>query len=535
MCEKNKNDINMEWREEKEFTYEICAENVQKLFEILINNNVIIIDNYQYILEKGKNQTMLYFLVSDNYKATRTNNGIRYRVKVDLEKECIRYTEKEFIDGLRYEKNVDMGKDIEKVFSIMNDMPPIDALMIKYLYKYEYINYLINSRFQIVIDCCYALSPQDYNICSEPFYYIEFEEKSGCLLEKWVQTDIFKKISKMFLNDMSYISHNRIRKCKDVFNNKNYECKSVSQLRKDIKKIRKNYLENQAKYNTLAKINNTFIRGEKGVERSNGIESELKLVGQKSPNEILSLVRKIINSKYYLVKSEPRIINDIYFDNENNDLLNNDASFRIRQRKKKEGWISGFKCLKSNIKTEMVLDRDKTRTALSINEILKYKNGMIIGNASENLYQFLTKLNIDKTIKPKVLVIEYRDRYVVRSKYSCKVDNGNIDTIKDNHFAMKRSEILHIIFDYVTAYDLSNMTNDEIDFIIKYGEVDVTKRNIRSHTFTATEIEPNKRHDVYDIAEDLFQKVCSEIINKDINLLKKSKYKLSMEKFINED
>lgn len=516
-----------EIRDEREYTYVVDSGDVEDLVQEIVSSSRISLDGIPYILEKGKKEASFYLLCSDEYKVTRAQNGTRYRFKVDLKSGNIKYTEKIFDDGLRYEKNEKMKNDYTQAYTRVPNMPDVDTVMVKYSLKYEYSNYLNNRRFQVVIDCCYAISPDNIEQRSEPFYYIEFEEKNGRILESIVETDFFVNKLKKYLKDVPYSSHNRIKMCKESYPDKILGIKDEKQLKKYLKDIRKLYKDQEKQLNIFNNIEGTCTRGEKETERSVGVESELKLAGQDTPNNVLSIVRNNLDEDYMLVKAEPRIIVDIYMDNKNDTLYKNDASFRIRQRKKKDGWIVGFK---STHKSDVVLERKKIRTALTIKEILKYKEGSLVGFAAENAYDFLDELDEDKVIRPKVLVIECRDRYVVRPFVQNEEDNGDFEIISDNHFDMKRKELLHVIFDYVTAYDLYDMTEEEIDFIIKYGEVDTTKKNHKMTTFFTAEIEPNTRVDVKYVAQELFHKVCHDIENSDIELLSKSKYTLSKER-----
>lgn len=140
---------------------------------------------------------------------------------------------------------------------------------------------------------------------------------------------------------MSFDSHNRIRKCQQFYPNSKMLPEYVLEYTKETVKML-----NNNKFDVFQSYNNLNLRGEKVKERGSGIEHELKLLHVDYPDEILYKIQTLLPPQVKLVKAEPRIITDVYFDNDKFSLLNYNASFRLRRQKNLE---DGFHVLKMRI------------------------------------------------------------------------------------------------------------------------------------------------------------------------------------------
>lgn len=501
--------------EENEMTYEIdFTDFLPALTQLLTSWKSFELDDNLFVLEKGKKSAEIHFLCSDEFQATRIHNGIRRRIKYNVYKNKWIYTEKNFVDAKRYEEAHVCKKS--ELGGYMKEMSYIDAVMLKYAVKYDYVDFYHNKKVRISFDCCYALSPENPLLVSPAFCYVEFENKMGVDLMKIIHTPFFKFFQSYF-HEMSFDSHNRIRKCQQFYPNSKMLPEYVLEYTKETVKML-----NNNKFDVFQSYNNLNLRGEKVKERGSGIEHELKLLHVDYPDEILYKIQTLLPPQVKLVKAEPRIITDVYFDNDKFSLLNYNASFRLRRQKKSGGWVS---CFKNENSSDLVLSRNKVQTTLQADEILEYRNRPINGVASENAQKFLSYKQDEQLLKPQILVIEYRDRYVLRVG-----EPERSLSLADKHYDMKRREFVHIIFDDIFIYDLSTMSQEEIAHLICYGELDFTKKIYKYRRLRTAEIEPNMRKDVEKFSLELFNEICKSTTSARIgDITSKSKYVLGME------
>lgn len=164
--------------EENEMTYEIeFVDFLPTLNQLLTRWKSFDLDDNLFVLEKGKKSVEIHFLYSEEFQVTRTNNGIRQRIKYNVLKNKWIYTEKSFVDAKRYEKaHVCKNNEVQEH---MKKIPYFDAIMLKYAIKYDYVDFYHNKRIRLSFDCCYALSPENPLLVSPAFCYIEFENKMG--------------------------------------------------------------------------------------------------------------------------------------------------------------------------------------------------------------------------------------------------------------------------------------------------------------------------------------------------------------------
>ncbi|MES5849013.1 MULTISPECIES: hypothetical protein [Bacillus cereus group] len=69
---------NMKFVEEKEYTYIIEEQNISTIIKNLDEN--LNSGYFDFNLNKVKSKSKLHFIFSDNFEATRTNNGLRKRI-----------------------------------------------------------------------------------------------------------------------------------------------------------------------------------------------------------------------------------------------------------------------------------------------------------------------------------------------------------------------------------------------------------------------------------------------------------------------
>ncbi len=506
-------------KKEIEHTYMIKENNFGKIIDIINNFRNIYIKDKQFILEKGEVGQNLYFLPSDNFAGTRTMDGKRYRIKYNLVSEKFTYTEKEFINGERIESHEYLGNSVSKALNKFQKMPIIDALMFKYSIKYRFINYISDESIRICVDYSYPIDPSELNVCNEFYSYIEIEEEKGHILEEFEAGVLFQELSP-YIDNMPDYSHNRLRKCLQCFPGQTIVFSNKKGFKSAMRKIRDNLRDIQKKNYDLYEKGNIMLRGNKERERSDDLEVEYKISNINSITTLLDVVQQCIGNKYDFVKTVPRIITDVYMDNEGLELYNNSASFRIRRRKKGKGWISCFKSVKGEYEN---LQRYKTRTELSNEDVKNLIEKEIQGNAPKKLYNFL---EMEQRIEPKILILEYRERFVVRCKSSNIEKYYKSDD--DTYFALQRKEIVHVIVDTVFAYDLRGCSKKVIEHLIKFGEL-VVEKTVPCVQFSSVEIEPNHRYDVADISKDVFYNICKQLEGMGIYSDYKSKYQIGME------
>lgn len=512
-------------KKEREYTFLLSPNEIKKFFQILIENRKsIIISGMPFALEKGRRSNEIQLLSSDKFSATRTHDGTRHRIKVKLEKqrEIYIYSKKYFLDGERKEENLNLGSDISKLNHILQIMPIVDCVLVKQSIKYRCTNHSNGKNIILRIDACYASDPQSGTInISLPFYCFEIEESVGISLEEFAQSDFFIEKIKPLLHNMPYSSHNRIRLCKEIWPNRELDTSKVEKVIKKIKESFNSYIET----NMFAELQNIYLRGDKEIERGSKTEVEYKFVTPQSIPVIVANIRENLPTSYSLIKTSPRIITDVYFD-DNFNLLKSNAQFRVRKRKKGDGWIACFKDNPND--TEITLIRDKTRSMVTDKEMIDFYCNKIpfSGHAYEIVKEYMVnKFQRDtENLRPVVLLNQYRDRYTLRYRRE-KLSSGKFDG-----YSYAMSDLLHIIFDTVEVVDLRTFSEDELHYFLEQGELDVTEANFSSSLFTSAEIEPNLRADVSKQSIILFEEVVDTLKHNCMAVeRKKNKYELGIE------
>lgn len=506
---------------EIEDTYEIDKVNVPNVVNYIISNRKnITISNDSYILSKPKKKVELNFLSSGDFIVKDKPEGTRERIKFRFKenKIKIKYSPKTFINGEKYQDDIDLGQDWDRSYDYIKSFKNIDSIMLKYSYKYKCFNSINNNLLNISIDCCYAIDPNNNNNVSEPFFYLELENVKGNLLFDFKKSNFFKEL-KSYLNYTTFNCNNKIYRCKDIYKGSCKVINSASDLKKYVDFVKTKYFSNKS-YDYLSDYQNKFVKGNNEKERGDRVEIELKFSGYNSYEEIINIVKSKILDSWSVIKVPPRIIEDIYFDTDDLELYKSKSHFRIRKQKQNSGWIS---CFKSIIYEDSdCLERRKIKTKLENNEIIQLLNNKCDGNSIEEFNKFFKDKSINNlNIKPKVLINEYRDRFVVRTHQIVNYDENDQDLSLS-------SEVINIIFDRVYFYDISNL---DFAHLLKYREIDFKSENIKYGSFISAEIEPNFRIDVKEEIEKIFNEICYEISDKYI-ITKEDKYQLSLKNLI---
>lgn len=376
-------------RNERESTFLLCKDSIQDFFRAVIENRKKIdVLGIPMTLEKGKKSLEIQLLASDNFSATRTSNGVRHRIKVKIDKSCRTYiySRKKFCNGHRSEENCNFGSNIIKLESVLAKMPPIDSVLAKQSIKYNCINHGNGTYIVFRIDACYAVDPQTGEINEKtPFFCFEIEEGKGLRLEDFMQSNFFIEQIKPFLYEMPYNSHNRIRLCQNCWPNRILKPDSID----DYISYVQNKFNSIVNRSVLSNLQNIYLRGDKAVERGSKTELEFKFTPISDISDIISHISSRLSDSYSLIETAPRIIRDVYLD-EDFCLLQSESQFRVRKRKKGEGWIACFKEKKDCMRTE-VLTRGKTRSMITDRDMFCfYSEGVPLpGQAYEQVNQFM--------------------------------------------------------------------------------------------------------------------------------------------------
>ncbi|MDE0317918.1 MAG: CYTH domain-containing protein [Candidatus Poribacteria bacterium] len=252
-------------------------------------------------------------------------------------------------------------------------------------------------------------------------------------------------------------------------------------------------------------------------EKSDLIEVELKFLPKNSDVEVLTLLRSLLQPGWALAKSSPRIVLDIYMDTDDLYLNRTDAPLRFRKRRKKNGWTANFK-LPSKGQYDY-LERREIYTTLENEEVLRYKTNDIPGQASLSAYDFIASKGNKSLrfssqrcmLKPIVLIVSYRQMYSVRPM----------------GFAHRGLELVHVLFDEMTAFDIRDM---DIDHLVTHGELDYST-DTPYHTcgFNLVEIEADCGRNRKADKRNLFELMVEKIRSNNFTMTQRNKYQTSID------
>jgi hypothetical protein len=173
-----------------------------------------------------KRVTDLQLMASNEFRATREMDGVRHRLTFRLRGESlkIKYTQKRFEAGDRFQRDMELGDDYVAAFAILSSMPAIDALMMKDSIRATFMashldfvashkdDDVVSCSLKIILDECRALHPLRLD-ASPPMRYVELEASAAMLSaiaqEQWLSAVLAS------LRPMRYRSHNRLRFCLD--------------------------------------------------------------------------------------------------------------------------------------------------------------------------------------------------------------------------------------------------------------------------------------------------------------------------------
>ena len=509
--------------EEREITYEINESSAKHVVNLLIQNRKnIIMDDEFYMIEKGKRTVELHFLASDGFAVTRQQDGSRKRLKFKLKKSgsCnISYDEKHFRDGKRFEENTKCSS-FKEAHQKLQNMPSVDAILLKTAFRYDCVNRLNGNQMRFTVDCCIAFDPCNPQIVSKPFFYFEVEEKQGRLLEQFRESAVFRQLLQ-FLRPMTYKSHNRLWKCKTFFPESTLSVHSASELEALVSECFVYYNQNAQTIDEWLGNGGNYVRGTKEAERGDATEVELKFIPDDSHETVLSLIRPLLPPDWTLIKTAPRIILDVYMDTVALDLYERQATFRLRRRKRRDGWIS---CCKYRVESDgEFLARRKVRTSISNEQAMALLNGQVEGQSDAIQVIFDELLSHPQSLRPTILLTQCRQRYVVRPRAYDEAEV--IADPEDEYYGMQRSDMIHIIFDTITATDVRHVNPLPL---IHYDELDFTDIVDNSMSLTTAEMEANLRKDLKDSSWPLFESIAREIIQNGFKILDEDKYQMTV-------
>ncbi|MES5849014.1 MULTISPECIES: hypothetical protein [Bacillus cereus group] len=426
---------------------------------------------------------------------------------------------KKFEDGKRYENKIKTKFESE-VYQFVKESGKLSAIMFKNTLKYELVNFIDKKKIDLKLDICYPIDPKNLKGIYTPYCHLELESNSNSTLQYFVESDFFNKHVIQYTSDVKFQSHNKVRECEKSTGIIEYQLKE-NELSKIIRIVKENYEQN--KYSTIKK---TKKSGEL-IERGSYLEKELKIKNTVDKERLLNIVRNIITKEdFKLIRTPNKIITDIYYDTSNNLLFNTGASFRLRKQQKLDGWISCLKTPSLENNNPITYDRTKIRSMIKNKELLK--NGILgTNNKTSIAIQNYILTNNSKDLNPRLVVFQNRERYVVRPlPYE---ENG----LFTEGYDLKASDMIHIIFDEVTAYDISDIKTDSL---IMYGELDFTEKNFKKASFSSIEIESTGSNASSYVANKIFNQIEAKLTqNNYISQEIQNKYLISCKKLYSTD
>lgn len=445
------------------------------------------------------------------------------------------YSPKKYIDGRRYEENIELGDDYKKISDYLRRIPVVDAVMLKYSYKWIFINHITNQRIKLNFECCYAFNPENASEYAEPYYFLEVEEKNGLRLEEFEASDYFKRTLSPYLLPGG-IEFRKSMLCKKHFDHKYFSLQEPKQIKKYVKQVFSHVDRFSKPYDAIIQAPENLLRvkGEKKSERGERLEKEIKFIPSGSQEDVLNCIRPYLKENWTLIKVKPRIITDIYFDTDDYFLYHHRSNFRIRNRQKKDGWISCCKLYFDD--RNGFLARNTWRSSITTKEALLFNTNRIPGKAYQKLQEYLTSHNRPFEacgIRPVIMVSQIRERYVIRP-FDCLSQTELMaqDTVEvqDEQYLHQTGEMINIMFDNVKAYDLRQVPAEKL---LRFQEIDVTEKAIKTAEYYTAEIEPSERIDLKDEALALFEALADVIPEKGNLVLYQDKYSLAADQLFN--
>ncbi|MDE0317919.1 MAG: hypothetical protein OXM61_23815 [Candidatus Poribacteria bacterium] len=180
------------FKRERENTYQIEIENVSRVRNTMLpEGETLLIGQDLYSLTRARQITDLHLLahVSEQECVNRTRHRVRFRLK--KKKIGIKYSQKLFVNGRRFQGDVDCGTNFQKAFELLEKIPPITAVLLKHSLYCDYANPVTGIKFRIAIESCNALNPMRYRDKSDSFFFLEVEDKEGFDLENFRKSLLF--------------------------------------------------------------------------------------------------------------------------------------------------------------------------------------------------------------------------------------------------------------------------------------------------------------------------------------------------------
>lgn len=516
---------------EREYTYNLNEKNMQDILNLFMNSKYIIMDEKTFVIESPKVKSELHMISTKNFDYSDKPTGSKQRLKIKYKKNGnkfnITYSIKDYIDGKRFESTKQLGTDIACAYNYFCEMSPVEHIIFKYSYEFDIINHLHSSRLFVSIDCCYVVNPKDMQCLSKPYFFIEFEQKEGITLEEFMSAPFFVE----FINDKLGTSSHANSKVviSNCFEGK-LELYGVNDFNEYISSFYNINLEKIRFLKKITKVEHSLLnlRGLKPTNRGKYIENEFKFITDLSSYEIMDKIKASLPKEWFIIRTQDRIIQDIYFDSNNLELYKNGYSFRIRRRGKGEGWISCLKIPNNEIKE--YLQREKIKNAITDEEALLYLTNELPGEGYNIATKFVNNemMNTAPILYPITYLIQYRERYVIRPyDYSNEqISKMDYAELKKRQFFVRTGDMIHVIFDKIKMYNLINVDMKRLLFL---GELDMSHKVLPTKEFFSCEIEFTHRLDLQQAAEDTFKNLISSLDEMGCTQINLDKYRISVE------
>lgn len=245
-------------------------------------------------------------------------------------------------------------------------------------------------------------------------------------------------------------------------------------------------------------------------EASDNIEREFKFEYPGTDEKVLEFVRPLMRDSWRLVKWAPRTILDIYFDVPERQLFMTGATFRLRKRRVNPGWTANFKP-SADPKLEY-LQRREVRTSVKIKEAVQFLTTGIPGLAASLAHDWIRSSTDGRLCRDRACGV-----IPVVQLVSCR----RCYTVRPGDFEDQSSNFLNVIFEEVTAIDLSST---DVAAVLQSGFIDYS-RPISSVRFNIAELEVDGRSmKMEDEALDMMLAVSGKLVASGVRPVTINKY-----------
>lgn len=207
------------FKRERENTFQIESENVSRVGNtILPKEEILLIGQDLYSLTRVRQITDLHLLahVSEQEGVNRTRHRVRFRLK--KKKIVIKYSQKLFVNGRRFQGDIDCGTDFQKAFKLLEKVPPITAVLLKHSLSCDYADPVTGIKFRVAVESCNALNPIRCTDKSDSFFFLEVEDKEGFNLENFRKSLLFlEKLLPIVRSNTKCEAGNKMAICHEHF------------------------------------------------------------------------------------------------------------------------------------------------------------------------------------------------------------------------------------------------------------------------------------------------------------------------------